>query len=91
MYACVLTKQEATALFLCSIHQLFIFGEHLIKATQVQHKGIFLSITKGKKNNNLIIVTPHNLRENKAPSRVDTCFLFPTLKAHTGISMFKWQ
>ena len=40
-----------------------------------------------KKNNKLIIVISQNLSEKKVPRGEGTCFLFPILKAHTGISL----
>ena len=53
------------------------------------------SPSKKEKNNNLIIVTSQNLSENKAPRGEGMCFLFPILKAHTGInsngSEFVWN
>ena len=71
------------------IHQRFILDELFDICYKGQPKGIFFSIPpkRKKKNNKLIIVISQNLSEKKVPRGEGTCFLFPILKAHTGISL----
>lgn len=71
------------------IHQRFILDELFDTDYKEKPKGIFFSIPpiKEKKINNLIMVTSQNLSEKKVSRGEGMCFLFPILKAHTGVSL----